>query len=263
VGLIGCALGLVGGLNFSLFLFLGLNRLGLVAMPLLHDLLGPDRIILLWQGSWYMVCLSTFHSAEFFTSALYNPLVTTADSFLVNHSTTYTAAALVSGLEWSIHFLLFPHYNSPYMCWIGVFLVILAQTIRSLAMITCGTSFNHLIQTSKKDNHVLVTHGIYHYFRHPSYVGFFYWSIGMQLILSNFFSAPICALASWVFFRRRIPYEEESLVFLFPKEYPSYVQRTWVGIPLVPCYFVQEQPDETEERQELPPGVEWSKKKEK
>ena len=39
--------------------------------------------------------LSTFHLLEFFITALYNPYVTSADSFLVNHSIAYTAAALV------------------------------------------------------------------------------------------------------------------------------------------------------------------------
>ena len=53
-------------------------------------------------------------------------------------------------------------------------MVVIGQFIRSLAMVTCGESFNHLIQTERKDNHVLVTHGIYKYLRHPRYVN---WSI--------------------------------------------------------------------------------------
>lgn len=43
----------------------------------------------------------------------------------------------------------------------GVIVAILAQSVRTIAMITCGESFNHLIQTAKKDNHVLITHGMY------------------------------------------------------------------------------------------------------
>ena len=43
----------------------------------------------------------------------------------------------------------------------GLIMTIAAQSVRSLAMVTCGESFNHLIQRSKKENHVLVTHGMY------------------------------------------------------------------------------------------------------
>lgn len=73
----------------------------------------------------------------------------------------------------------------------------------------------------------------YKYFRHPSYVGFYYWSVGTQLLLGN----PICAvcysLASWYFFKRRIPYEERTLLKYFPDEYPAYVTNTWSGLPFI------------------------------
>ena len=80
---------------------------------------------------------------------------------------------------------------------------------------------------------MLITRGIYRWLRHPSYVGFFYWSIGMQLILNNYLSAALSAAASCAFFRRRIPYEEGSLLSLFPDDYPAYARRTYIGIPFV------------------------------
>jgi protein-S-isoprenylcysteine O-methyltransferase Ste14 len=45
--------------------------------------------------------------------------------------------------------------------YIGLGMVIVAQAIRVVAIATCGESFNHLIQTSKRENHVLITHGMY------------------------------------------------------------------------------------------------------
>ena len=42
----------------------------------------------------------------------------------------------------------------------GLVMILVAQSIRTCAMVTCGESFNHLIQVSKKDNHVLITHGM-------------------------------------------------------------------------------------------------------
>jgi protein-S-isoprenylcysteine O-methyltransferase len=113
-------------------------------------------------------------------------------------------------------------------------LLLISQAVRSLAMITCGESFNHLIQTQKKDNHVLITHGIYKYLRHPSYVGFHYWSVGSQLLLNNPISSILFSYASWMFFRRRIPYEERSLMHHFPNEYAAYSRKARIMIPFIP-----------------------------
>lgn len=231
VALLSCGLGVLWGIHFLLVLVFSLNYLDILSIP--DGWLGKDRIQLLWQWSFYVMSMCTFHLSEFFTTALYNPSVTTADSFLVNHSATYTAAAFFSWMEFGIRFGLFPTMNSSMLSLLGILVVAVSQTIRSLAMITCAESFNHLIQRSKKESHVLITHGIYKYFRHPSYVGFFYWSVGTQLALGNYVSTSLFALASCMFFQKRIPYEEESLLYLFPDEYPGYAKRTWVGIPFV------------------------------
>jgi len=188
---------------------------------------------LLWQWCAYIISLSSFHLLEFFITAIYNPTTCTADSFVVNHSTAYTAAALTSWTEFWIRFLLFPTYNIPGLQYFGLFLVVAAQTIRSLAMATAGESFNHTIQNVKKENHTLVTTGIYSIFRHPSYVGFFYWSIGTQVLLGNPLHTVLYAAASWRFFHIRIPYEEETLEQFFKATYPAYVARTYSGIPFI------------------------------
>jgi len=196
------------------------------------------RLILLWQWSAYVVALCTFHLTEFFVTVLYNPSVASADSFLINHSTAYTAAALSSWMEFWIRCLFFPHWfhgstTIILVTWMGLLGVIVAQTIRCVAMATAGESFNHYIQTSKKDNHKLITHGIYRYIRHPSYVGFYYWSIATQLLLGNVVHAVCYTIATWRFFQRRIAYEEESLNQFFPDEYPMYVARSYTGIPFL------------------------------
>jgi protein-S-isoprenylcysteine O-methyltransferase len=101
-------------------------------------------------------------------------------------------------------------------------------------MITCGECFNHYIQRDKKENHVLVTHGIYSILRHPSYVGFYYWALGTQLVLCNPISTVLYGMAAWTFFRYRIAYEEETLGKLFPDGvYESYAARTYIGIPFI------------------------------
>jgi len=184
-----------------------------------------------------MIC--SFHMGEFFTTALCNPTVVSSDSFMVNHSKAYTTAALISWTEFFVRLYFFPQINSVRIFGIGLFFVLGGQICRTWAMITCGESFNHYIQRDKKDNHILVTHGIYGFLRHPSYVGFFYWAVGTQLILCNPLSVALYTLASWTFFRHRIVYEEATLRAHFPGAYESYAEKTFIGIPLINAFVLQ------------------------
>ena len=146
---------------------------------------------------------------------------------------TYLLAVLCS-LEYWIECLIFGQwkFNSTSIG-LGLGFLVGGQVIRSVAMWTCGDSFSHVIKDQNADGKKLVTHGIYSYLRHPSYFGWFYWSIGTQLLLCN----PICCVfytyASWKFFAQRIPYEEDLLVEFYGNEYIEYAHKTIIGIPFV------------------------------
>jgi protein-S-isoprenylcysteine O-methyltransferase len=140
-----------------------------------------NRTVMLLHWSVYVVILCTFHLLEFFATAIYNPTVTTADSFLINHSLMYTAAVLLTWLEFACRWYWWPiitdhnnrhAYYHVFAFGLGILLVVSAQTLRTMAMVTCGESFNHLIQPNKKDNHVLITHGMYVV---CTVAGAFYW----------------------------------------------------------------------------------------
>ena len=223
----------LGGHVFAA-LALSLDKLAILQQHDLTMLLGQARMDLIWQWCVYVVAICTFHLLEFSVTAVYNPTEASSDSFLVNHSQSYTIAVVSSSAEFWVRFLFFPSLNAPqYIVALALALVICSQMIRSVAMATAGASFNHIIQTSKKESHVLITNGIYSILRHPSYVGFFYWSVSTQFLLGNYLHAVLFAAASWLFFRKRIPFEEESLCRLFPDQYPGYVSRTRLGIPFL------------------------------
>ena len=234
------------GIHATLLVLFTLERLGISS----SGILDGDRLAMACQWCFYVCTMTSFHLLEFFTTAVFNPTVTSSESYLVNHSKAYTAAFIIAFLEFWIRFAFVPRASLIAFA-VGALLVVVAQIIRSSAMITCGESFNHLIQTAKKENHTLITHGIYKYLRHPSYVGFYYWSIATQLVLNNWFSVCMFSAASWMFFRRRIPYEEESLLQLFPDEYAGYAKRTWVGIPFIPNIIPKwEKAAESEEKKD-------------
>lgn len=233
IALLACTLAFLLGLHVMLCMQLFMIRLGLLS----QDIIGrwPEEILqMAMQWTIYVIALCSFHLGEFFMTALYNPSGASADSFMVNHSKAYTAAALVSLTEFWTRIIFFPRFNSPQIFFTGIVFVTGGQLCRSMAMATCGESFNHYIQREKKENHVLVTNGIYSILRHPSYVGFYYWAIGTQLLLCNPISTILYGLAAWTFFRHRVAYEEKMLRRLFPDgAYESYAARTYIGIPFL------------------------------
>jgi len=193
-----------------------------------------DTTMMLIQWVLYIMTMCNFHLAEFFVTALYNPTALSTDSFLVNHSLAYTTAFAISFCEFWVRFFFFRKFNCISLAVLGGMLMIIGLSIRFIAMKTCGQCFNHIIQYSNKDNHHLVKRGIYQYFRHPSYVGYFYWAVGTQIHLCNPISFILYLNAAWTFFSIRIPYEESTLLYQYGEEYREYMKNTWVGIPLIP-----------------------------
>ncbi|CAL1682393.1 unnamed protein product [Lasius platythorax] len=187
----------------------------------------------------YMIILASFHYSEFLTIAWTNPTVLSIDSFILNHSIAYGVAA---GLSW-IEFFVERHYfcslklPSP-VSYFGLILCISGEILRKLAMCTAKHNFNHVVQSERSDNHQLVTHGVYSLCRHPSYVGWFYWSIGTQLVLQN----PLCfcayALMSWRFFHDRVQIEEITLLNFFGEDYVKYQEKVGTGLPFISGYKI-------------------------
>ena len=185
----------------------------------------------------YAAALAFFHFSEYVLTSIFNSHTLTIDSFLLNHSREYAIAAISSWLEYWIELYFFPQLKSlHYISIIGGVMVICGEALRKAAMITAGSNFTHIVQQRKRDHHELVTSGVYGLFRHPSYVGWFYWSIGTQILLCN----PVClvgyAVASWMFFRERIEEEEQSLILFFGEDYIDYKKRVGTGIPFLLGY---------------------------
>lgn len=186
----------------------------------------------------YMMVLAFFHLSEYVATSIHNPSTLQLDSFLINHSKEYGIAAVASWIEYAIEFYFWPWMKSYYVisC-LGITLVVFGEVLRKLAMFTAMTNFTHNVQFYKRHSHRLVTWGVYSIFRHPSYVGWFYWSIGTQLLLGN----PVCTvgymMASWMFFNDRILCEEENLIEFFGQEYIDYQSKVKTGLPFIKGYI--------------------------
>lgn len=192
-----------------------------------------------WFG-YYMCFISFFHFSEYLMIALTNPRTLSLDSFVLNHSREYAIAALSSWVEFFVEWYFFPGLKQhTYIPLLGILLCTSGELLRKLAMLTAKSNFTHVIQSVQEEGHQLVTHGVYSYCRHPSYVGWFYWSIGTQLILLN----PVCIvgyiIASWQFFHDRILVEEVTLLNFFGEDYYQYQRKVPTGLPLIHGYKIQ------------------------
>ncbi|ESZ92651.1 hypothetical protein SBOR_6956 [Sclerotinia borealis F-4128] len=207
-----------------------------------------------WRVPFFISSLAIFHFLEFWTTARYNTPEASISSFLFSgNGSAYNIAHSAAITEFLITNTFFPNGSTytiygwpfpPSIAWftplqqssiliLGLLLIFLGQTIRSVAMIQAGRSFNHIVQYTRSRSHTLVTNGLYAWLRHPSYFGFFWWGLGTQLVLGNFYCFGGYAFVLWMFFNRRIKGEEALLVKFFGDEYVEYRKRSWVGIPFV------------------------------
>jgi len=185
----------------------------------------------------YFAVLAFFHFSEFLVTGLTNPKNLSFDSYLVNHSVAYTVAAVSSWIEHFILLYFVPSLkHNVFISYSGLAVCIVGEIARKLAMFHAGRSFNHLVQDRKADDHVLITSGIYSICRHPSYVGWFIWTLGTQIILINPFCLIAYTLVTYTFFKYRIEHEEYSLVMIFGDEYRDYQKKVGTGIPFITGY---------------------------
>ncbi|XP_017006893.3 protein-S-isoprenylcysteine O-methyltransferase [Drosophila takahashii] len=193
-----------------------------------------------WQQFGVYGCfMSFFHYSEFLVIACANPRTLSLDSFMLNHSVHYGLAAAASWIEFSLEVYFLPEFKRYGHIWlVGVVLCSFGEVVRKAAIITAGRSFTHLVQDEKHSDHKLITSGIYALCRHPSYVGWFWWSIGTQIVLLNPICICIYTLVSWLFFHDRVYVEEYSLLNFFQSDYVRYQKRVPTGLPFIRGYLI-------------------------
>lgn len=126
-------------------------------------------------------------------------------AFLLQNGIEYMAAHTFGLLEFFVEAALVPRWKTfRALQLLGVTLVVSGQLLRSLAMVHASTNFSHTVAHAKREDHVLVTHGVYSFARHPSYAGFLYWAVGTQILLGNPVSTVLFIMVLTRFFARRI-----------------------------------------------------------
>jgi len=127
------------------------------------------------------------------------------------------------------HWMQWSAFSLPFAIrWLGVGLGIVALPLMYWLFSSIGNNITDTVATRK--NHQLVTHGPYHWVRHPLYsVGtLFFISIG--LIAANWFIL-VMSLVALVMLLIRLPKEEAKLIEAFGDEYRAYMKKTGRLLP--------------------------------
>ena len=171
----------------------------------------------------YFITLTIYHYTEFFSELLFHFQDLQKDAFLIYENKRWVFSTLTSFAESILGVFFFYRYKNIKVLFIlGLLMTIIGQYFRIAALFTGKSNFTHKIQLKKRKNHVLVKYGIYRICRHPSYFGFFLWSIGIEIMCVN----PLCTIGfAYIllhFFRVRIETEEKYLIRFFGMEYIKY-----------------------------------------
>lgn len=180
----------------------------------------------------YGLILPIHFTLEFLTTYWYQPGKVTSRSFVIygnNGNREFWSVQILCILEYVVR-----QRSATYLSSIGLLFIVFGLAIRFIGMKTCGESFSHYIEVAPSPGHKLITHGIYSYLRHPSYFGYWFFILGIQMFLQNPLNALLDMSILLVFFSKRIKFEEWFLVNRFyGEEYEGYRRRVWVWIPFV------------------------------
>jgi protein-S-isoprenylcysteine O-methyltransferase Ste14 len=92
---------------------------------------------------------------------------------------------------------------------------------------------NWSISLELRENHRLVTCGVYRRIQHPMYTAIFLQAIAQALLLPNWLAGPACLIAFLFMLPLRIRPEESMMLEKFGGDYVSYIGRTKRLIPSV------------------------------
>jgi protein-S-isoprenylcysteine O-methyltransferase Ste14 len=92
-----------------------------------------------------------------------------------------------------------------------------------------GTNWSITLEV--REQHQLVTHGVYRWVRHPMYLALLIYSVGQALVLPNWLAGPSYGVAMLLLFALRLGPEQRMMLETFGKDYEAYLATTKRLIP--------------------------------
>jgi protein-S-isoprenylcysteine O-methyltransferase Ste14 len=92
-----------------------------------------------------------------------------------------------------------------------------------------GTNWSITLEV--REQHRLITQGVYRRVRHPMYVALLPYSTGQALVIPNRVAGPANLIAFAILFGLRVRAEEKMMADEFGGEYTAYTARTKRRVP--------------------------------
>jgi protein-S-isoprenylcysteine O-methyltransferase Ste14 len=111
----------------------------------------------------------------------------------------------------------------------GVLVALASLVMFRLTHRALGRSWS--VSLDVREQHTLVTEGVYSHLRHPMYTAFWLWAAAQALLLPNWVVGPAGLAGFGILFLGRVAREERMMVESFGDAYRAYVARTYRIIP--------------------------------
>lgn len=117
----------------------------------------------------------------------------------------------------------------PIQAWTGTLVLAAGMALLHRTHRDLGRAWSITLEI--RDQHTLVTHGIYERLRHPMYAAFWLWAISQALLLPNWIAGFSGLIGFGTLFFARVGYEERMMLETFGDDYRAYMARTYRLIP--------------------------------
>jgi protein-S-isoprenylcysteine O-methyltransferase Ste14 len=112
----------------------------------------------------------------------------------------------------------------PWQAWIGAVLFAVSLWLFYRTHKDLGRNWSVTLEV--RDQHTLVTSGVYSRVRHPMYSAFWLWALAQALLLPNWIAGPAGLIGFGTLFFLRVGHEEALMIETFGDDYRHYMART-------------------------------------
>jgi protein-S-isoprenylcysteine O-methyltransferase Ste14 len=124
----------------------------------------------------------------------------------------------------------FANYTfSPVLAWLGT--VVFAASLALFYVVHRDLGRSWSVTLELRDDHALITHGVYKWVRHPMYSAFWRWVIAQALLLPNWIAGFAGIVGFGTLYFCRVGHEEKMMLEGFGESYGQYMARTKRIIP--------------------------------
>jgi protein-S-isoprenylcysteine O-methyltransferase Ste14 len=117
----------------------------------------------------------------------------------------------------------------PWQAWLGA--AVFAASLWLFHRTHKELGRNWSVTLEVREQHALVTTGVYRRVRHPMYSAFWLWALAQALLLPNWIAGPAGLIGFGTLFLLRVGREEALMIETFGEEYRRYMARSWRLLP--------------------------------